>query len=167
MFMLFVAFAVVILSGLSQLMYLHGEKQEWRDNTFRFWSIALLVVAFILPCGGVVGTLVSYSDQISDTEDITKFENIEGVYEDRADTLTAQFETYLRDVYPEHERGIFDQISPDSIDIYLAKYPEIRWISTQRISTILPAPRVSQASEIHFWSMYLSTRIWRWAYPDF
>lgn len=126
MFMFYIALALVLLGGLFWLLYLHGEKRKYVENGWGAVSVILCIVAFIICCVGFIGTLHAYSDQISDTEDLTKFRNIEGVYEDRANTLTAQFETYLQDVYPEHERGIFDQISPDSIDIYLAKYPELK-----------------------------------------
>ena len=44
--------------------------------------------------------------------------------------MTRQFASYLATAYPQQEREIFNSISPDKIEIYLAKYPEIRSADT-------------------------------------
>ena len=66
------------------------------------------------------------SAQISDIEELRASQERIEIYQNKTTELTNAFEALLSEKYPEHETGIFDKISPDNIEIYLAKYPEIR-----------------------------------------
>jgi hypothetical protein len=75
------------------------------------------------------------------------------VYENRATNLTDEFATYLAKIYPEHELDVFKTISPGNLDIYLAKYPELRASDTvmalvQQIRSIRDASYDNQLQEI-------------------
>lgn len=66
------------------------------------------------------------SEQLSDFEDLKKFDQLEVVYKEKAENLTAEFAKYLADMYPNHEKDIYNKIKPEKVDIYFAKYPELQ-----------------------------------------
>jgi len=109
-----------------------GEDRKWVDiyrpynDSYKEGVVWLSVISLIPLILAILLTFGSYSGQISDAEDIIKFERLEEVYEDRAEALTQQFASYLSDIYPEHERNIFETIEPEGIDIYLVKYPDLK-----------------------------------------
>lgn len=108
--------------------YSHYERRgtDADNNCWDSWGYFFLIVAVFFIGLSFFETGINYSDQISDSENINKFERLERVYEARADALSQQFATYLADLYPEHERNIFESINPEGIDIYLVKYPDLR-----------------------------------------
>lgn len=137
MFLGFIAlfFVVLALGSFAAYSYYHRKwqkrkeednKTEKEDNNLDRLGISMGVVAAIFVGISLLVTAVAYSNQISDSENITKFERLEQIYEVRADALSQQFATYLADLYPEHERNIFESIKPEGIDIYLVKYPNLR-----------------------------------------
>ena len=68
----------------------------------------------------------SYSSHLKQYETLEQLRNQEKIYENRANILVSEFSNYLAVVYPNHEKEIFEKISPNTIDIYLVKYPELR-----------------------------------------
>ena len=84
-------------------------------------AVAVIVIIF-----GFVVSGAAWSEQISDFENIKKFQKVEVIYRAKAEALTAEFAKHLADAYPNHEKGIYDKISPDKVNLYLAKYPELR-----------------------------------------
>lgn len=137
MFLGFIAlfFVVLALGSFAAYFYYHRKWQEAKkednktekeDNEWKRSGIFMIAVAVFFFGVSLLTTAVAYSDQISDSENITKFERLEKIYEVRADALSQQFATYLADIYPEHERNIFESIKPEGIDIYLVKYPDLR-----------------------------------------
>lgn len=89
-------------------------------------SYVLLGISIAILAAGFIFQLANYSRQISDGEELAKIERFEEIYQKKADALTKQFAYYLADIYPDHEKNIFEDISPEGIDIYLVKYPELR-----------------------------------------
>ncbi len=86
---------------------------------FGFISLSFLIIA------GIV-SLIANSNQIYDGKNIAKITQFETVYQKRADNLTGKFAHYLAEVYPDHEKDIFNKVKPGDVDIYLAKYPELQ-----------------------------------------
>ena len=86
----------------------------------------LSVISIILSIICLIHTLVNYSFQIRDGEELVKIEKFEEIYQKKSDILTTKFSYYLANVYPEYEKNIFESISPEVIDIYLVKYPELK-----------------------------------------
>ena len=84
-------------------------------------AVAVIVIIF-----GFVVSGAAWSEQISDFENIKKFQKVEVIYRAKAEALTAEFAKHLADAYPNHEKNIYDKISPDKVSLYLAKYPELR-----------------------------------------
>ncbi len=84
---------------------------------FLFFSVVAIAAA-------VISTMIAYSGQVSDFEDIKKFEQIAVVYENRATALTAEFTKLAMD-YLGHEKVMFDKMSPGDVMVYMVKYPEL------------------------------------------
>ena len=82
-----------------------------------------------------ISTIVAYSDQVNDFHDLKKIDKLEVLYQEKAQTLTTQFASYLAEAYPDHEKAIFDKISPEKIDLYLVKYPDLR--SSETITALV------------------------------
>ena len=131
MFLGFIALFFVVLALGSFAVYYHyhrkwqeakkednktkkeDNKTEKEDNEWDIFGIFMGVVAAIFVGISLLSTAVAYSNQISDSENITKFERLEKIYEVRADALSQQFATYLVGLYPEHvsltrKRGVPD-----------------------------------------------------------
>jgi len=98
-------------------------------NTEDFWkktatTMFVFAAIFIVSCLG--RNFAAYSFQVSDNENLIKITQIESVYQKRADALTKEFARYLGETYPQHEKEIFDKMTPEEINIFLVKYPELQ-----------------------------------------
>jgi len=116
----FVALAVLCFVRYN-VLYARGEKSGYDAGGSVLIAIAILV--------SMIGFLVSgagWAKQISDFEDIKKYKNIEVIYKNKAEALTAEFAKHLAESYPEHEKNIYEKISPDKVYLYFAKYPELK-----------------------------------------
>lgn len=133
MFTIAFSFIPLIMAGIWYLAHLNAQKYDrpsmdcarYEGGLLAFCYV-LLFVSFVPATLSVVATMGSYGSQVYDSEKIIQLRGTETVYEKRALELTKQFQTYLADAYPSHEREIFERISPENIDVYLAKFPEIR-----------------------------------------
>ena len=98
-----------------------GTRNDWGDTTIVcvILAIACIVAAFI--ASGMAWTV-----QLSDFENVKKFRKIEAIYQTKAEMLTTEFVKHLAETYPEHEKEIYDKISPDNVYLYFVKYPELR-----------------------------------------
>lgn len=85
-----------------------------------------VVYLFVMP----LKTLGSYTEQIRDQEDFRQSVACEKILTNKAEALSKQFAYYLAEVYPNHEKEIFTEISPSNIELYLARYPEIKSSAT-------------------------------------
>ena len=79
---------------------------------------------------GLFASCIAWTDQISDFENVKKFQKIEAIYQKKANALTVEFAKHLAQTYPEHEKNIYEKISPDKVVMYFAKYPELRTSDT-------------------------------------
>jgi len=121
-------YLLIILAGIPVLWLFIMILLEVSGSTDDFTGgwIGLFVVSLIF---GAVFFLVQFttdSSQVSDIEELAATQERIEVYEGKTNALTKAFEDLLSEKYPNHEAGIFDKISPDNIEIYLAKFPEIR-----------------------------------------
>lgn len=99
------------------------EATEYTGGWFVGMTVSLFFVLFFTGLS-FIKTMNSYSDQVSDFEDIKKFEQIAVVYENRATALTAEFTKLAMD-YLGHEKVMFDKMSPGDVMVYMVKYPEL------------------------------------------
>jgi uncharacterized membrane protein len=106
------------------------------------FGIFMTILAALALVVSVFHTLVTYSAQKYDNEDLIRIQQQTDIYQKRADVLTKQFAHYLADVYPQHEKGIFDKIKPGEVDIYLVKYPELK--SSETITQLIKEIRSLQ-----------------------
>ncbi|MDA3840329.1 MAG: hypothetical protein PF572_04530 [Patescibacteria group bacterium] len=111
--------------------YLKGHHK----TDFNVGGTILLAVGIIVGAIGFITTGIAYVSQVDDFEDVKKFQKVESIYQAKAKTLTAEFVKYLAQVYPEHEKNMYDNISPEKVDLYFVKYPEIR--SSETLTTLV------------------------------
>lgn len=119
----------ITLLGFSGFSEKFGWSKDAKEMNAAFGAIFLIVV-FIIMIILTTTTLYGISSQIKDQTILQKTIDLEKVYQERADNLTKQFALYLVDIYPQHERAVFDKIAPDGIDIYLVKYPDLKTSET-------------------------------------
>jgi len=97
-----------------------------KSNDCHLGGTVFLVFAIIAGLIGFLVTGIKYVSQVDDFENIKKFQKVEKIYQAKATALTSEFAKYLAQTYPEHERDIYDKISPEKVDLYFVKYPELR-----------------------------------------
>lgn len=174
MFILILALLLVLVSGICWIRYaIKKGRREYTDSDG--WAISLDITAGMILIASFVITGVQWANQISDIEDLRKFDNLEKIYQQKAEVLTNQFTKYLAETYPQHEKGIFGKISPEKVDIYLVKYPELQASKTiialtEKINQ-LQADRYAQQvnKEQSLKNIRFRLRnpwIWYWAIPE-
>jgi uncharacterized protein YsxB (DUF464 family) len=124
MFWFFLILIPVLIGCIPAYKVYFGKAQSLSDA--QFGMMVCVVISILLFVITTIFQLVEYSCQISDGEELVKIGNFEEIYTNKSDVLTQQFAGYLADIYPEYEKNIFESISPDGIDLYLVKYPEIK-----------------------------------------
>ncbi len=101
-------------------------KKRGKVTNYEEGAGVLVVIGIISVLIAFISTGIVYYDQLSDIEDVKKFQEVESIYKKKADALSAEFAGYLAQKYPEHEKEIFNKIGPEKVQFYLVKYPEIR-----------------------------------------
>ncbi|MFH1667393.1 MAG: hypothetical protein ABH884_00010 [Candidatus Komeilibacteria bacterium] len=93
------------------------------------WPLTVMLVCFglffliiVLP----IKVMYNHSEQYDDFTKIIKYREIKEIYQKKARDLTTEFASYLAERYPEIEKKIFESLSPDKIDFYIATYPQIK-----------------------------------------
>lgn len=129
--MLFLGLAVFlfIFSIMCFARYFILKAREKRSDYDGCGAI-LLFFSLVLVATGFLVSGVEWANQISDFEDIKKFQKVEAIYQAKAEMLTTEFAKHLAETYPEHEKDIYDKISPDKVNMYFARYPELRTSET-------------------------------------
>ncbi|OGZ30675.1 MAG: hypothetical protein A2931_02035 [Candidatus Niyogibacteria bacterium RIFCSPLOWO2_01_FULL_45_48] len=125
MFMLGTAVFAFVCAAMCFSRY-NTLKNEGSKTDYDTGGGILAMIGMIFVLLAFIFTGAEYYYQLSDIENIKKFQEIESVYKKKADDLSAEFAGYLAQKYPEHEKKIFDKIGPENVQIYLVKYPEIR-----------------------------------------
>lgn len=101
--------------------------QEWTDAAIGAWVLMVCCVAWLFFTVVLVNAVV-YVDQVHDQEAITQFEANKVVYTERANDLTERLSALLETEYPEHEREIFENLTPQNADLVFVAYPQLRAI---------------------------------------
>ena len=121
MLFLIAAGFLVVLSVICFILYRKNPRSDWDDG-----GIASLIIAIIIFCLGLLSSGIGWAVQVDDIENIKKYQQVEVIYQKKANALTTEFAKHLADAYPKHEREIFEKISPDKVSWYFSKYPELR-----------------------------------------
>lgn len=117
---------VVALVVLTVVFWKRAGKEyaETRDAS------VIYVFGTIFSCIGLGALLavsgVIYCQQISKLEAIKTCDGIKIVYKAKAEALTAEFTKLLAETYPQHEKDIFNKITPEKVAVFMVKYPEIK-----------------------------------------
>jgi len=125
---------ILVLSGFFMLFaglcYARHRVLKVREgqekNAYDAWAVLFTAITFISLFFGFWNSGTEGAQQISDFENIEKFRQIEVINKDKAGVLTDEFSKHLAETYPEHERYIYDKISPGTVNLYLVKYPELQ-----------------------------------------
>lgn len=96
---------------------------SWDYSVSRSISVVFAVIFFIVI---LIVNFISNTDQIKDYEELKAYQDKIEIYENKTENLTEVFQTLLAEKYPQHEKEIFSKISPDNIELYFVKYPEIK-----------------------------------------
>lgn len=138
----------MIFLGLSVLLFVFGilalvfgktvtKEGKYTGRTYDEWGdlktlggIATTFAVLFLLFGSLLPTGIAYVRQVEDIENVKRLTNLEGVYASQAEDITGKIKEYLAEQYPQHERAIFEGLSPDALLIYLARYPELKASAT-------------------------------------
>ena len=111
---------------LNILGYIRAEyKHNWIDSITAcgvFFGIFIIIIT--------IANFATDSSQLSDFEKLRTIDKQIELYQEKTEELTCTFTTLLAEQYPNHEKGIFKTISPEKIDLYFVKYPEIKSAQT-------------------------------------
>lgn len=131
MFLILIA-VMFFIGGIC--LYNKGKKimnnRDSNGEIAKGFGIAIFAIGAIIAFSSMVITFGYISVQKSDFERIIAIEKIEEIYEEKSDVLSQRFATYLLTNYQEYEAGIFQNIKPEDIKIYMVKYPELRTSET-------------------------------------
>lgn len=92
--------------------------------------IGSVVVGAIIILATIITNSAGYYNQIYDIENLDATNKKVTLYEGKLNILESKFTTILGDEYPKHEKSIFDNMTPEDIEIFLVKYPEIKSSTT-------------------------------------
>lgn len=177
MFILFLALLVGFLGFVlwRRHKWIAARKKKDYYDEYQCFTFMCLVFAVIFFIASFLVTGIEYGAQLSDMENLKKFDRLETIYQQKANELTKQFSKYLYEMYPKYERDIFQKITPEKVDIYLVKYPELQASKTivaltERINQ-LQTDRYQQriAKEQTLKDMRFRARnpwIWYWWIPN-
>jgi len=117
---------LVVLAVILIAVFWKKTEKGWEDHDV---PVIGVIITFLLIIG--LGTLLivngnAYYRQITRLEAIRACDGIKVVYKAKAEALTAEFTKLLAETYPQYEKDIFGQITPEKVAVFIVKYPEIR-----------------------------------------
>lgn len=115
----------VVVAIIGGIFHSCARNSEHRDE-LKTIGIIRYIIGGILFLVAYIGTGYVCIKQIAAIEKIEMYTKTEKIYAKKADELIGIFAKYLMEAYLSHEKEIFDKISPELIDIYLVKYPELQ-----------------------------------------
>ena len=122
-------FFMGLIFGLTSLFFLIlykcsdiATRSEDSIAASKFFLVIFLLGSF----ASIFATADYYIDQRRDFEEFKKVENVEIIYKKKAEVLTESFTAHLSGAYPDFEKGIFEEIKPNNVSVYLVKYPELK-----------------------------------------
>lgn len=84
-----------------------------------------VTAAVVFGMGWLLGLCVLLGYEIRIQNELLRLEEIIPIYEARAEALSETFRTELLK-YPEHEKEVYDKITPANLSFYAARYPELK-----------------------------------------
>lgn len=90
------------------------------------WIIASWIVSGIAFLITFIVQLNKFYKQAEDIEQITEQRQNRKVYVKRANEYIDEFKLYLAEIYPKHEKELFELMKPENVTAFMIKYPEIK-----------------------------------------
>lgn len=122
-------FFIGLIFGLTSLFFLMIYKYSGphtRSTDSIVASKVFLIIFLVIALASIFATADYYVNQRKDFEELKKVENVEIIYKKKAVVLTESFTAHLAGTYPDFEKGIFEEIKPNNVSVYLVKYPELK-----------------------------------------
>ena len=126
MFISVVGVIVLCLGFLLQFGYWFLKQNKDEETCYNEGAMFCYIITIIIVGVAIIITMFGFSSQKSDNEKLIMLSNKGAIYREKAEILTKEFAGYLAEAYPKYEKNIFEKISPDKIDFYLVKYPELQ-----------------------------------------
>ncbi|MDD5290189.1 MAG: hypothetical protein PHT40_03275 [Patescibacteria group bacterium] len=117
---------IAFLAAVPMHFYCKKYINDYKGEGWPGFAVVMSVFAGLWLFCLAINTIASYSIQVSDYYDLKKIDKMEVMYQEKAEALTTQFASYLAVSYPQHEKTIFAQISPEKVSAYAAAYPAIK-----------------------------------------
>jgi len=102
--LVFAGFFVLVSIGCFVRYNMAATHTEWNIGAGFCLMFSIITVCFALIASGV-----GWAGQVDDIENIKKFQQVEVIYQKKAEALTTEFAKHLADAYPKHEREIFEK----------------------------------------------------------
>ncbi len=104
--------------------YLEHKSRSTNDYEFSISLSASFTVILLIVL--LISNLVGYYSHICNLEELNVIEDRIEVYENRLDRLENEVKSILVESYGQHEKELFDNMSPEGLSLFLVKYPELR-----------------------------------------
>lgn len=108
-------------------------KNRCINNEWDVGACTCIIIGTVLFMASIVITMFAYASQTSDFEELKRLDKYEQIYLFKSEVLTKKFKKYLLDIYPQHEKDIFNKVKSQDIDIYLVRYPELKASETIKL----------------------------------
>lgn len=114
----------LILLGISYWFHkaeisMDGANYTNAKIVYKVATIATLLIVLVV-------NLVTISDQKADILEVKMLQNQKEILSQRADTLVAELQEVLIQNYPEYEKEIFGNMSPEDLKMLFVKYPDVK-----------------------------------------
>lgn len=88
--------------------------------------VSLVSLFAVAPLIITVVNFVEIANQKDDFESLKMLHEKKNILEEKVDKLSVTLEIVLMEKYPNHEKMIFDDMTPEDLKLLLVKYPEIQ-----------------------------------------
>lgn len=106
------------------------------------WFIVSFIIAFIFFLAFSINNTI---DHKNDYNNLRRIESNKKIFNNKYQAVGTELKSELNK-YPLHEKDIFDKISPDKVNLYFVKYPELKSVES---ITLLAQQLASLQSRIY------------------
>ena len=118
---LFIIFIIFIAWFIGMIFLENNSNTDWTPGI-----IISGVLSIVMLCIIIITNICGYINQLYDIESYSATQKKITLYEEKTKLLTIKFSQILEKEYPEHEKNLFESMTPDNIDVLLVSYPEIK-----------------------------------------
>lgn len=116
---------LAISFGIIFTLWIVGITRMWDEDGL----FVLVVLWVVLLAVGMIQAMENSVEQKNDYNSLLMLNSNRAIVEQKYNAIGAELRTELSK-YAEYENMIFDKITPDAVDIYLVKYPELKSVES-------------------------------------